>query len=71
MTDVPTANVHSYDRETARYQRLIHEAESIEIEKRERRSFSSDTGGAILWMLTVPGTVVFLGACVWAIATNG
>jgi len=71
VTDVPTASVHAYDRETARYQHMIDEAESLEIEARERRSYSADIGGTFIWMLTLPGIVVFLGACIWAIATNG
>jgi len=71
VTDVPTASVHAYDRETAHYQCLINEAESIEIEAKERRSYSPDTGEAIICMVTIPGVLVFLGACVWAIATNG
>jgi len=71
VTDVPTASVHAYDRETAHYQRLIDETESLEIEAKERRSYSCETGEALIYILTIPGVIVFLGACAWAIATNG
>lgn len=71
MTDAPTASVHDYDREIAHYRRLIQESESIEIEEKERRSYSSEAGYALLWMMTIPGTIAFIAACVWAIATDG
>jgi len=71
VTDVPAASVHAYDRETTHYQSLINEAESIEIEAKERRSYSCEAGEALIFMLTIPGVIVFLGACAWAIATNG
>lgn len=71
MNHVSTAHARSYDQEMAHYERAVHQAESTAIEDKERRSYTLTTGDVLLWMLSVPAVLTFLGACVWAIASNG
>lgn len=59
------------NRDVADVERTLRAIEAAEIEARERRAYSIEPEEVMMWLFGIPSCILFLGTCVWAIASNG
>ena len=68
--DTPILSLGGYEYDPQNHEDAIRRAESREMELRERRSYAIDPDDVLVWMIGIPSCMLFLAACIWAIASN-